>query len=171
MNNITQNIIKVCYLDNDTKFVSEHKVQLELKLKLIADINLVEITSLDDPKLNDANLIIICAIGILNFKNWFLYLHQQIINKGKIWIPGLIYTDISFNELEEMLLDFFNINWYFDILIKKEGLESLPIRISNLLKIQAHIKELHRYNEMILNLENKVQNLEKQLLQVKNHNI
>ena len=83
-------------------------------------------------------------------------------NSQKIWIPALILVDVSLTTLTDTLESAIYSNWYFDI-VSKDQLQSIPIRIGNLLKIHDHLYELKRYDEEISALQKKLQQLEESL--------
>ena len=57
-------------------------------------------------------------------------------------------------------------NWYFDI-VASDQLDSLPIRVANLLRIHDHLHELHRYSAALSSLTAQTEALKQELLQLK----
>ena len=49
-------------------------------------------------------------------------------------------------------------NWYFDIL-SMEHIDSMPIRVANLLRIHDHLHELERYQNTLATLNHRVDQL------------
>lgn len=121
-------------------------------------------TSLMTANLQDIDLLILQArhIDTDGFEPWLRRQESYLIKNCSIPVPCLILRDMSFAELSNIYLERAQNNWYVDILGTEE-VNSLPIRIANLLRIYDHLRELRRYESSVLQLQNRVDDLEKQL--------
>lgn len=156
--------LRVCYLDSEKRFIGSAKLQFEEKLAKVAQIELVPLQSLDDPKFHPCDLLVLTAnlIPEDHFKEWLTRLRKNMRSQAKVWTPALILSDIEFPVLNEIFQMASAENWYFDI-VTTEHYESLPIRIANLLRVHDHLHELRRYSETLANLQIRVDKLEDEL--------
>ena len=53
-------------------------------------------------------------------------------------------------------------NWYFDV-IDPDHLDSLPMRVANLLRIHDHLHELSRYEKSLADLQADVRQMQQKL--------
>jgi len=160
--------IEARYWNSENRIVDAEVMLLEKQLDRLGEINLETLKNLDDD-FNKCDLLIIAAQKVPeeNFEKWLDKLSLRIAASGKIWVPALILADVSFETLNDMLQKAANQNWYFDIL-SPAHLESLPIRVSNLVRIHEHLKELHRYENVLSGLEDKVECLQNEISTLKN---
>ena len=145
--------------------ISSFNLEVEKYLKLLGSFKFHKISSLSDAFPEKLDLLVVYAGGIEQdeFKPWLMRLAQKMKEKNSLALPTLFFAEISFATLSEMIYDSHMQNWYFDI-ISKEHLSSLPIRVSNLLKINDHIKELHRYENELIELQKNYEKLEQKLI-------
>lgn len=151
--------LRVNYWNSEPRLVAPSKARLEILLKSLGTVDLTEIKSLDDKQ--PADLLVIPADHIPEdkFVDWLKGLRQRIKQQGQIWTPALIMADVSFGELDDLLDDAVQANWYFDV-VHRDHMDSLPIRVANLLRIHDHLHELKRYRQELDTLDRKVQDLE-----------
>jgi hypothetical protein len=147
-------------MDANSKVIDHKKMLLEERLKTLGTITVQGIKSLDDPKFKPCDLVIIDAnlIPQEDFPQWLSGLGSRIVMQGAIWVPALIISDISFKSLREIMLVATGMNWYFDIL-SMDHVDSLPIRVANLLRIHDHLHELERYQKTLTELTERVDKL------------
>lgn len=152
--------IRICYWDQQNRHVDVAKLNLQLHLKMLGDIDLVELQTLNDPQKHPCDLLMIAAENIPaeKFPEWIEALENRIVRIGDIWTPALIFSKLDFNVLEQILMKSTMSNWYFDV-IDPDHLNSLPIRVANLLRIHDHLHELNRYENRLSELESKVKQL------------
>jgi len=158
---------RVCYWDAESRYLASDKILFEKKLEILGDVELVPLKSLDDKAFHPCQLLIIAADSVAeeDFQVWLKSLEKKIAQQGKVWTPTLILSTLSFETLDALLTQAVKSNWYFDIL-SRDHLDSLPIRVANLLRISDHLLELWRYNDTVsalskktAELENKIQSL------------
>ena len=120
--------------------------------------------SLMSANLQDIDLLILQArhIDADGFEPWLQRQENYLVKNCQIPVPCLILRDMGFDELSNIYLERAQKNWYVDILGTEE-VHSLPIRIANLLRIYDHLRELQRYESSVLQLQSRVEDLEKQL--------
>jgi len=157
--------LRICYWNAEPRFVFPGKMALEKKLGLLGDVTFVELQSLDDKNFHPCDLLIIAGGNLDDeaFTKWITAVRKRVKQQGKIWTPALILASISFSTLDENLVEAVKSNWYFDVL-NADHLESLPIRVANLLRIHDHLHELRRYDEQLEVLNEQVEELQRQLL-------
>ena len=159
---------RICYWDSDKRFTDAQKINLEKRLDFLPEFDFVKLRTLDSPELTPCDLVIVAAEGIEEtiFVDWLTGLNKRMIRQNSIWTPALIATDINVPKLSSLLHKIADNNWYFDIL-EYEHIDSLPIRIANLLKIHDHLHELWRYQAELDGLQAKVLEMEKRFEQLK----
>ena len=152
---------RACLLNLDPKLVSLPKIQLEKALKALIDIDLVEVRGLDDPQFNPCDLLIVEAQGVpvMDFQRWLGSFQQRLLAQADIWIPAVIVTDLPAADARTLMEDAVKSNWYFDVVIPSH-IDSLPLRVANLLRIHDHLHELRRYSETLDRLQERVNMLE-----------
>jgi hypothetical protein len=152
---------RVCLLNLDPKLVSLPKIQLEKALKAMIDIDLAEVRGMEDSLFTPCDLLIVEAQGIptMDFQRWLGAFKQRILTQADIWIPAVIVTDLPATDARVLMEDAAKSNWYFDV-VRPDHLESLPLRVANLLRIHDHLHELRRYSETLDRLQDRVNMLE-----------
>lgn len=152
---------RACLLNLDPKLVSLPKIQLEQALKAMIDIDLVEVRGIDDPRFTPCDLLIVEAQGVpaTDFKRWLVAFQQRVLTQADIWIPAVIVADLPAADARALMEDAVKSNWYFDVVIPAH-VESLPLRVANLLRIHDHLHELRRYSETLDRLQDRVNMLE-----------
>lgn len=156
--------LRLFYWNADPRVLDADLMQLEKLLKRLGDVKLTSIKSLDLIPKDGCDLLIIAAHSIpkKEFPKWLMGLRARIHSNGRIWVPALILADVGFEVLADILTDVTAENWYFDILLPSH-VESLPIRVANLLRIHDHLHELNRYELAIAEVSNRVKDLESEL--------
>jgi hypothetical protein len=71
----------------------------------------------------------------------------------------LIVAELPVNEARLLMEHAIKSNWYFDV-VRPEHLDSLPVRVANLLRIHDHFHELRRNSETLDRLQDRVNMLE-----------
>lgn len=157
-------VLRIYYWNADPRVVDADRMQLEKLLKRLGDIKLTTIKSLELVPKDGCDLLMIAAHSVpkKEFAKWLMGLRSRIHSNGGIWVPALILADIGFDVLSEILTDVAAENWYFDIIMPSH-VESLPIRVANLLRIHDHLHELNRYALAISEVSNRVRDLEVEL--------
>jgi hypothetical protein len=144
--------------------LDRNKFKLESLLKSFLNIDVVEISSLQSSIFHPCDLLILSATHVDNdnIDQWLKRIHSEITAQNMIWTPALIMADINHMKLAQLIDWATGINWYFDIIIPNH-LESLPIRVINLLRIHDHIHELNRYNSEVTALQKRLLEIEQML--------
>ncbi|MBM4251235.1 MAG: hypothetical protein FJ146_04650 [Deltaproteobacteria bacterium] len=161
--------LRLFYWNADPRVLDADLMQLEKLLKRLGDVKLTSIKSLDLIPQDGCDLLIIAAHSIpkKEFPKWLMGLRSRIHGNGKIWVPALILADVGFDILADILTEVTAENWYFDILMPLH-VESLPIRVANLLRIHDHLHELDRYELAIVEVSTRVKELESELMKLRN---
>jgi hypothetical protein len=159
--------LRIYYWNCESKVLDSYRMSFEIHLKRLGDLETVQIESLDDPAIKTADLLVIGAhlVEIEHFSTWLRGVRNRLIDQGAIWTPVLVLSETTFESLLEILLESIADNWYFDIIAPRH-LASLPIRVANLIRIHDHLHELRRYSQALEDINQKVVELEKQLIGV-----
>lgn len=159
-----QRTLRICYWDGAKRHFGRHKAIFEKYLKRLGDLSFYEMKTLEDPNFAPCDLLVVAAETIppKNFSDWLRELHQRIKKQQNIWTPAIILSSVDFGVLEDLLAEVNSSNWYFDI-INPEHVESLPIRVANLLRIHDHLHELRRYDEKHRALQEQLAAIEEKL--------
>ena len=155
---------RICIWNTQKNVVSGGTLSLEHHLKRLFEIDFYELESLDDPKFFPCDLLVIYAeyIEDENFETWLENLKNKIQTQGKIWVPSLIFSKLGFSSANFLLPNMSGSNWYFDI-IHPDHINSIPIRVANLLRINDHLWELIRYDQELQKIGGRVAELEQKL--------
>ncbi len=155
---------RICSWDPEKLRVTSWKSHFEKTLKFLPDLELVQLKSLDDPKFSPCDLLIVSALSIpeAELATWIQSLQTRIRSQGKIWTPALVISEVNYSRLGEWLHEYASLNWYFDIL-HPDHLDSVPIRIANLLRIHDHLHELERYHTQIMSMQEQITRIEQTL--------
>ena len=139
--------IQILYYNVETRVIDSDIHLLEQRLKKIWDVSISGIQSLDEIQGQPCDLLIVAAqvLEASEFGKWLAGLSKRIGQQGGIWIPCLILSEVEFEPLRDTFDQTVKDNWYFDI-IAPLHMDSLPIRIANLLRIHDHLHELNRYD-------------------------
>lgn len=155
---------RICYWDAQSNSVGALKINFERHLKFLPGFDLVSLDSLDDEEFNPCDLLIISAKSISgeDFSTWIAGINKRVIAQNNIWTPALIFSEADFSDLSSELHDYADNNWYFDIL-HPDHLDSMPIRVANLLKIHDHLHELWRYKDQLDTMQSQISEIEDSL--------
>ncbi len=162
---MAQKKYKLGFQNLEEKVLNNYILKIEQQLKSFAPFfDIIPIRHLDDDKLLQCELLLIGshALGAKEFSTWLTHFHSRMQSSKRIWIPTIIMGDYDEKILLEFLTEATQKNWYFDI-IRNDELDSLPIRVTNLLRIHDHLKELWRYDEEIKRLQTAVETLNDKL--------
>jgi hypothetical protein len=152
--------LKIGVHDQEPRIFNRIKASLESQISRLASIQICPIKSLNELADSiDLLLVIAPPLNSEHFTQWLSSIESRCSNPDSIWTPCIIIADIDFGGLNELLEPASRSNWYFDI-IHSEHLNSLPIRVANLLRISDHLKELLRYDREVKNLLKRVEFLE-----------
>lgn len=161
--------IRLCYLVREDKFINADRLLLEEKLRDIVDLEVRQVTSLQDPELLPCDLLVV-YLGPAErsfFSQWLPKFQHQLEKQAEILIPVLFVSPNAGNiDLGEIFASAVATNWYFD-LVSLHELDTLPVRVANLLRIHDHLHELKRYGELLTEMKNSVSRLEARLKQSK----
>ena len=161
-------VLRLSYWNTDARVIDADRMQLESSLKRLGDVSVHTVKSLEVVQRDGCDLLIVAAQSVprKEFAKWLLGFRGRIHSNGKIWVPALILADVGFEILADILADVTAENWYFDILAPSH-MDSLPIRVANLLRIHDHLHEIGRYEKALAEVGSRVRELELQVLQVK----
>lgn len=162
--------LEIIYWTIENRTLSPTRAKLEKHLQQLGQIQLHLPKTFDEALSLTPDIWVISALSIPEdaFQKWLNALRQRIRQADRIWTPALIIADMPFTTLNAVMLDAVQDNWYFDI-ISSQHLDSIPIRVANLVRIHDHLQELKRYNEAINQLSSKVLELEEKLEALKNN--
>ena len=166
----TSSRLRVCTLDMSPQNVNSTSVAIEKALGFLGEIQLIELNSLDDPNFFPADLLIVKAEQIPHdeIPKWLAGFAKRVQQQGKIWTPALVVSSCDYSTLQGFMPTARSMNWYFDI-VSPDHISSLPIRVSNLLRMHDHLHELKRYDEQVQVLQEQVLGLEKELKELSSH--
>lgn len=155
---------QIAYQDGDAKFFSRAKAQLERFLRNCIDFEINQAHGPDDPIVKSCDVFLIAADHIReeSFMAWFKKLEKHFQKNRLIWIPAIIFAEVPLDLQQDLFRRFNDSNWYFDIVHPKH-LDSIALRVANLLRIHDHLRELHRYNLKLIELESQVLELSNDL--------
>ncbi len=158
----------ICAWDLDPKRSDTNKLNLERFLKLLPSVTMRKVKGLEDPDFLPCDLAVVYAwhLNQIELKSWLENFEKRWKKQGAIWIPALIVSPLEIGELLGTMEDIWASNWYFDI-IHPDHLQSLPVRIANLLRIHDHLNELHRYEEELSRMQQSIRTIEQQLKELK----
>lgn len=157
---------RICYWDQEKLRVTGWKSHFEKTLKFLPNLDFYQLRSLDDPNFAPCDLLIVTALSVpeQEISSWINSLQSRIKAQGKIWTPALVLSEVNYSKLGEWLHEYANLNWYFDIL-HPDHLDSVPIRIANLLRIHDHLHELERYHDQVMTMQKQIDAIELKLEQ------
>jgi hypothetical protein len=156
--------LRLSYWNIEKRVVDSERLSLETHLRQLGEVKITPVDGLDAPGAMPCDLLIVAAqiLASQDFPTWLTGLSQRIQRQGHIWTPALILADIPFAVLRGILPVAVRDNWYFDILAPQH-IESLPIRVANLLRIHDHLHELRRYGDVVDDLGKRASALEAEL--------
>jgi len=164
--------LRVCYWDSEKRITGATKALLESYLQKLGGVDMVAINSLTDDDYTPCDLIILTGEHVPGeaFANWLSSIQSRLRREHQIWTPALILANTDFNDLDDIFPWAVKANWYFDV-IHTDHLESLPIRVANLLRIHDHLHELNRYHERLAELETKLEQTNSSLAELKKQKV
>ena len=162
---------RICYINSDTRTLETSVAFFEKRLKLISNVELVQFSTLERVKESGpCDLLIFNAVHLDDaaFLQWFPKMQSKIPNPSEIRTPTLFLSKIEFTVLENLWEDAYKSNWYFDIL-DPEHIESIPIRVANLLRMHDHLHEIKRYETELVSMKKRLDSLEEKLEKLNPH--
>ena len=136
----------------DARVVTGDIVDLEKRLSAIGEISIAKLQNLDDAGNYDVVMMIASIIPEDEFSGWIKKLIKKFQDGQKIWTPAIVFSKVSADVQTELMELAFLENWYFDV-VHPEHLDSLPVRMSNLLRIHDHLKEMDTYQKRVEAME------------------
>lgn len=157
--------LQIDYWNSESRYIAAGVLDLEEKLTLLGKCHIQPVETLEKLGAGRADLFVIaCPLtDSQTFPTWLSNIEKKLFYAKKIKTPTLIFADFSFETLNKVFELTLTSNWYCD-LVNPKHIESLPIRIANLIRIHDHLKELEVYEKQISKLEADVSNMEKRLL-------
>ena len=156
--------IKIGEFSLTPKIISQVGAFVESHLKIFFDAevkpvkNHLEINTAEF----DLGLIQAQELEPPEFLKWLESFEKKRSEAELIAVPFIIITPINPSEVKQFFSRVVATNWYFD-LVHPMQLQSLPIRVANLIRIKLHIAELSRYNLELDEMAAKVESLEQSL--------
>ena len=157
--------LNATFLNVSQKILDTQRLLIEKKIQAISsELNIKTIRSLEEVKNSPCDLLIVAANHIPEeeFNKWLSSFSLKIETQGYIWIPALIISQACFPTLMDVLSKAVQMNWYFDI-VHENHLDSIPIRVANLLRIHDHLHELNRYESSLDQLSKEIEMLKSSL--------
>ena len=114
-----------------------------------------------------ADLLIIEAMDlkIENPLEWMEKQQNKILRNNGIPIPTLVINPSHYLDIAIDIFEHITSNWYYDF-IHPDQLNSITIRIANLLKIHDHLHELNRYEKELTTMQSDVDQLKETLTEI-----
>jgi hypothetical protein len=160
----TSRKLDIRYWNAESRIVDSEVMALEKQLSKLGEVKVESVPSLDHERFTVCDLLIVAAQKIPDedFNSWLEKLGNRIESLGRIWVPVLVLANTSFDNLNSIMVKAAKQNWYFDV-IAPDHLDSLPIRVANLIRIHDHLRELYRYESTLETLEKKIKTLESEI--------
>jgi hypothetical protein len=159
---VVKNQLRACYWNSEKKFFGINKALLEKQLKFVGrQVSLKELGSLEEMVSSPCDILIVASDHVPHdkFGGWLASIQSKILKNNGIWVPTIFVSSCGFENLLELLTSVYQSNFYFDV-VASEHLDSLPIRVANLLRIHDHLHELQRYEQQYNSLQGAVKTLE-----------
>ncbi len=142
-------------------FVESHlKVFFESQVEVVKDHEQIKSPDFD------IGLVQAQELELPEFLKWLDSFEKKRADASLIQVPFIIVTPISPADVAKLFVRVVETNWYFD-LVHPMQLQSLPIRVANLIRIKLHIEELQRYNLELDQMAEKIAQLEEKLKTLK----
>ena len=160
----TKRRLRLCYWNADARHLDASKLALEERLALLGEFTIDRLANLTDLGATPADLLVIAAPVLEGepLMAWLERTADSLRRQAGIYVPALILADLDFQALRGLLEKARGMNWYFDI-IAPGSLDSLPLRVANLLRIHDHLHEVARYDRVVGELTHRVEALVKKL--------
>ena len=158
--------MRVCAWNASPGFISAASAALEGQLRQLIQVEIVQLKSMADATA-PCDLIIISAEGIDDeaFPSWLKSISGRIPNTHGIPVPSIIFGVVSAPVQRELLRWAVEGNWYFDS-VDPGHVTSLPVRVSNFLRLHDHLHEVRRISDASRLLAARVTEMESQLNEV-----
>ena len=153
---------KICFINLDSKTLEPSVAFFEKRLDFFLKPTVRGFNSLETARGQGPwDLMILNASHLKDepFLQWLKGLINKIEGKPEALTPALILSRTNFDSLSEIWGFAYEKNCYFDIM-HPEHMDSLPIRVGNLLKFHDHIRELHRYETELEAIKQRLSKLE-----------
>jgi len=156
--------LKIAYLDDARSELGAKKYQFETYMKQISSFSVSEENGALALLGKNYDLAVISAFHVPeeHFLSWLQQLIVKMDKQSNVWIPALVLADLPFEIYTRAASEVLQTNWYFDIM-HPDHMSSLPIRISNLIRMMNHLKELRNYAEKINSLSQDVLDIKRQV--------
>lgn len=160
--------IKIAELSLTPKIVSQVGAFVESHLKTFFDAHVTTVKDQSQIVSENFDLGLIQAqeLETAEFVQWLNGFEKKRSEVDLIQIPFVIVTPVNPGQIVAFFSRVVQTNWYFD-LIHPMQLQSLPIRVANLIRIKLHIGELQRYNLELDQMALKIEELERKLQTLK----
>lgn len=156
--------LKIALINQQPKLVTRTLAEIEQEIEKLHSYEIETIGSFEDSYIKPFDLIVMIAIhlGPKELFAWIKSTSEKIARNHHIPVPCLIISETPSHQVSELTEFAVKENWYFDVVDTKH-VASCPMRIANLLRIHDHIHELRRYDQTVTELNERVNELERQL--------
>lgn len=163
-----QRSFHLAYWNAEARIVSPRRVAIEQSLIHLGDVQINELKTLAELTHSHPDVLLIDAGSIPSdrFSSWLERISQEIGRDAGIWMPAVFFADVTYTDLAAMLPKAAMMNWYFDVVSSRE-IESLPIRVANLIRIHDHLGELKRYSDALSDLQKQVTTLDGEIAKLR----
>lgn len=160
---LNQQYIRVSYVDS-SKQVNAGSVKTEVKLRGLLAPHFRVLESVAQVPAHGCDLVIVKASHLpeSHFWNWLNRLESQLGRTRVVGVPALILSDLDFSAQHFLWRQITEKNWYFDV-ISEDNLDSIPLRMANLVRIHDHLHETLRYQKTLTELDAEVKSLKSEL--------
>ena len=163
MQNLSQQCIRVSYVDC-SKQVNASSVKVEAQLRELLAPHFHVAQGVAQIPAEGCDLAVIKATHLpeANFWSWLNNLEAQLGRGRVVALPALILSQFSFSAQSFLWRQVARKNWYFDI-ISQDSLDSIPLRMANLVRIHDHLYEILRYQKTLNELDSQLKSLRSEL--------
>jgi hypothetical protein len=156
--------LKVAVWNAVPQMASAHTGLFLSELKKLYLVQSVDVKDLEDARIGECDLIVCQAYFIdeEHFFAWIQKIRERVPIVQGIRLAAMILCKISVTVQRDILGWAYGQNWYFD-LIETDHLQSLPVRVANLLRFSAHLHEVQRMDRALQDVSLRLAQLESQL--------
>ena len=162
---MTEREINIGYYDTQKQYINSLKIHLQQALDQLWSCKIVPLDTIQE-ELKPFDLIVVVADHIPQeeFEQWLIRCEATFKTNNLVWTPALLIADLDQSHQISLMHKIISRNWYFDI-VAPSHINSIIVRIANLIRIHDHLKELYNYETILHDLRSQVDTLENTIKQ------